>query len=217
MEQDADPRQRRADEPRPSLKLVVGLGNPGRRYARTRHNVGFRVASRFAAQHDIALDREAFGGLFGRGTLGARAGSDAAACPVAVLLPQTFMNRSGAAVAEARADLAIGDPADLLLVLDDVDLPFGRLRLRPAGGAGGHRGLADVIEALGRQDFPRLRFGVGRSRGGHDTRDHVLEGFSRDEEAALAALVDRAAEAVAAALELGLEAAMNRYNAAPEA
>jgi PTH1 family peptidyl-tRNA hydrolase len=199
--------------PRP-LKLVVGLGNPGPRYARTRHNVGFRVAERFAADHAIALDREAFGGRFGAGAIA----GDGPALEVFVLTPLTFMNHSGDAVAEAVATLPVSDPSrDLLIVLDDVDLPFGRLRLRPAGGAGGHRGLADVISRIARQDVPRLRFGVGRSISGHDTSDHVLEGFSGDEESALTSLVARAAEAVALALTDGVEAAMNRYNPDPAA
>jgi PTH1 family peptidyl-tRNA hydrolase len=192
---------------------VVGLGNPGPRHARTRHNVGFRVAERFAEDHRIALVHEEFGGRFGTGEIGG-AGE---AIPVAVLEPLTWMNRSGGSVAEAVAALPVPEPArDLLIVFDDVDLPFGRLRLRPAGGSGGHRGLADVIESLARDDFARLRFGVGRPAGGHDTRDHVLAGFSRDEELALPALVARAADAITLALTNGLAAAMNRYNPDPE-
>jgi PTH1 family peptidyl-tRNA hydrolase len=191
---------------------VVGLGNPGPRHARTRHNVGFRVAERFASDHRIELRREEFSGRFGAGEI-AGAGPGV---PVAVLEPLTFMNRSGEAVAEAVATLPVSDPAhDLVVVLDDVDLPFGRLRLRPAGGSGGHKGLADVIERLARDDFPRLRFGVGRSAGGHDTIEHVLAGFAPDEERALPELVARAADAVTLALTAGLAAAMNRYNADP--
>ncbi len=176
--------------------------------------MGFRVASRFAAEHGIALDRQEFGGIFGRGVI---ASGGASTLEVAVLEPQTLMNRSGDAVAEAIAELAVSAPEALLVVFDDVDLPFGRLRLRPAGGAGGHRGLADVIESLERESFPRLRFGVGRPERGYETRDHVLQGFSLDEERALPDLVARAAEAVAVALTLGVETAMNRYNADPEA
>lgn len=176
--------------------------------------MGFRVTSRFAALHGIGLDREEFGGVFGRGAIPS---GDAPPLEVAVLEPHTFMNRSGGAIAEAIAALSVSDPEDLLVVFDDVDLPFGRLRLRPAGGAGGHRGLADVIESLEHESFPRLRFGVGRPERGYETRDHVLQGFSGDEERALPDLVARAAEAVAVALTLGVEAAMNRYNADPEA
>ena len=193
------------------MKLVVGLGNPGPRYANTRHNVGFRVVERFAADHGIALDREDFGGRFGRGVLrGAPHPAE-----VALLLPLTFMNLSGDSVAEAVASLPVEDPADLLVVFDDVDLPFGKLRMRKAGGAGGQRGLAHTIERLGTKAFPRLRFGVGRPQGGHDTADHVLQGFARDEERALPEHLARAADAVTVALAEGVDIAMNRFNPDP--
>jgi PTH1 family peptidyl-tRNA hydrolase len=128
------------------------------------------------------------------------------------------MNRSGAAVADAVAELAIEDVSrDLLVLLDDVDLPFGRLRLRAGGGAGGHRGLADVIERLARRDFARLRFGVGRPGEDQETADHVLEAFSAEEQALLPAHVERAARAIAVALRSGIAAAMNEFNRDPEA
>ncbi len=191
------------------MKLVVGLGNPGPRYADTRHNVGVRVLERFARAHRLALDARRFGSRFATGAL-ADAGPPLA---VALLAPETFMNRSGEAVAEAVVELGIADvAADLLVLFDDVDLPFGRLRLRASGGAGGHRGLADVIERLARRDFARLRFGVGRPPDGADTADHVLESFSADEQALLAQRIERAVEAVTAALRSGITAAMNQYN-----
>lgn len=194
------------------MKLVVGLGNPGRRYARTRHNVGWRVAERFAADCGVRIDAETYGGLFGRGTLSCAAGAQ----EVGVLLPQGFMNRSGESVAEALDELPIEDPSrDLLVVFDDVDLPFGRLRLRPRGSAGGHRGLFDVIMCLDREDIPRLRFGVGRGAPGRDTAEWVLESFAPDEEKQLVELVPRAAQAVRAALCDGVEAAMNDWNRDP--
>lgn len=193
------------------MKLVVGLGNPGPRYAATRHNVGFRVVERWAARRGIALDDERFGGRFGCGR--ARA-PGAVRLDVAVLEPLAFMNRSGACVGAALEGLGL-DAADLLVVLDDVDLPFGRLRLRPSGSPGGHRGLADVIEVLGRSDLPRLRFGVGRSESGRDTADWVLERFSAQEEARLGACLEAAADAVDAALFEGVGAAMNQVNRAP--
>lgn len=196
------------------MKLLVGLGNPGRRYARTRHNVGWRVAERFAADCGVRLDREEHGGRYGEGRLRC---ADRA-LEVGVLLPQGFMNLSGDAVAEALAGLPVEDPRnDLLVVYDDVDLPFGRLRLRPGGGAGGHRGLTHVIERLGRKDFPRLRLGVGRPPDGTDTVEWVLQSFSPDEEAALPALVERAAQAAASALCDGIGAAMNAWNRDPAA
>jgi PTH1 family peptidyl-tRNA hydrolase len=128
------------------------------------------------------------------------------------------MNRSGEAVAAAVAELGLTDVAsDLLVVLDDVDLPFGRLRLRAAGGAGGHRGLADVILHLARHDFARLRFGVGRPAADQETADHVLESFSETERAVLPEPIDRAALAVAMALRSGIAAAMNEFNRDPDA
>jgi PTH1 family peptidyl-tRNA hydrolase len=197
------------------VKLVVGLGNPGPRYAATRHNVGFRVAQRFADRHGIALDPHRFGGRFGRASaeLGAGSRSD-----VGILLPESFMNRSGQVVSEALRMLPIEAlEADLLVVLDDVDLPFGRLRLRPGGGAGGHRGLGDVIACLGREDFPRLRFGVGRPLVAMETADWVLQRFSAAEEQELAERIDAAAAAIETALALGIGPAMNRVNRSPAA
>jgi PTH1 family peptidyl-tRNA hydrolase len=196
------------------VKLVVGLGNPGPRYADTRHNVGVRVLECFAREFGLALDARRFGSRFGSGWL---AGGDARLA-VALLAPETFMNRSGEAVAEAVAELGLDDVAgDLLVVLDDVDLPFGRLRLRGAGGAGGHRGLADVILQLARSDFARLRFGVGRPAVDQETADHVLEPFSASELAVLPERILRAARAIEAALRVGVAAAMNEFNRDPDA
>jgi PTH1 family peptidyl-tRNA hydrolase len=197
------------------VKLLVGLGNPGARYAATRHNVGFRIAECFARRHGIALSEHRFGGRFGRGRL---ARPDAAPLEVGVLEPETWMNRSGACVAEALAELPVADPAtDLLVAFDDVDLPFGRLRLRPDGGSGGHLGLRDVIEALGRTDLPRLRFGVGRPETALDTAEWVLMPFTAEEEARLAARLEAAAEAALTALCDGVRLAMDRFNADPGA
>lgn len=194
------------------MKLVVGLGNPGRRYATTRHNAGFRIVERFATRHRIELSSARFRGRFGRGR--------ALGLDVGILCPETFMNLSGQSVAEALRFLPVEDPArDLLVALDDVDLPFGRLRLRRAGGSGGHKGLQDAIEQLGTRDLPRLRFGVGRPEAGAraDTVDYVLEPFSKQEEAALPALIDAASDAIEACLVDGIDAAMNRHNRDPEA
>jgi len=197
------------------VKLVVGLGNPGPRYADTRHNAGFRVVERLAQRRGVPLAEERFQGRFGSGWLPAAEGP---ALALGLLEPLTFMNRSGAAVAEALEALPVADPArDLLVVVDDVDLPFGRLRLRPSGGAGGQRGLADVIAVLGRQDFARLRFGIGRPEGGMETADWVLSRFSPEEAEILAGRVEAAAEACEVALLEGVAAAMNRFNPDPAA
>ena len=197
------------------MKLVVGLGNPGPRYAGTRHNAGWRVVERFAQQRGIALDQHRFGGRFGRASVVLRG---AVRLDVAVLLPESFMNRSGQVVSEAVGLLPIGPlEQDLLVVFDDVDLPFGRLRLRPAGSAGGHRGLSDVIACLGRDDFPRLRFGVGRPGVPMETADWVLQRFSSEEESKLGPHIDAAAAAIEAAFVDGVAAAMNHVNRDPAA
>jgi PTH1 family peptidyl-tRNA hydrolase len=195
------------------VKLVVGLGNPGRRYALTRHNIGSRVVERFADEHAIELTARRFGGRFGRGSVADPGGSR---LDVGVLEPETYMNLSGGCVSEALRFLPVEDLGrDLLVVLDDVDLPFGRLRIRKRGGAAGHRGLAHIIERLGRSDFPRLRFGVGRPTGPLDTADYVLQRFSPDEEEVLDGRIAEAAEALGAILIDGLTPAMNRYNRDP--
>ncbi len=195
------------------MKLVVGLGTPGRRYAATRHNVGFRIVECFAEQRGIALATSKFDGRFGRGQIRLQGGE---ALDVGVLQPQTYMNTSGGSVCEALRFLPIEDPKrDLLVVFDDVDLPFGRLRIRPRVGAAGHKGLAHVIERLGHSDFARLRFGVGRPISAMDTADYVLQRFGADEERALADRVVDAAEALGTILVEGLPVAMNRYNRDP--
>lgn len=191
------------------MKLLVGLGNPGARHAGSRHNVGFAVAERFAERCGFALDESAFGGRFGRGRLaGAR---------VAALEPTTFMNRSGDAVARAVTVLGLDPAADLLVAFDDVDLPFGRLRLRPRGGAGGHRGVAHILERLGGGEFARLRFGVGRPPPPLDTAEYVLAPFSEEESAALPAALTLAAQAAECAFREGVAAAMDAFNRDPAA
>jgi len=188
------------------LKLVVGLGNPGSRYAATRHNVGARIVERLAERHRIFGGERRFEGRFAEGRI---QGED-----VGLLVPETWMNESGLAVALALRGLPVADPAhDLLAAYDDVDLPFGRLRLRPGGGAGGHRGMDDVLARLGRHDLPRLRFGVSRPPPLQGTTDWVLQPFTREEEAALPGLLDRAAAAVESFVDAGIEAAMSRFNA----
>jgi len=191
------------------VKLVVGLGNPGRKYADTRHNVGFRVVAAFAQRHGIPGASHECGGCFGRGLVAADAGPG---LDIGVLQPQTFMNRSGEVVAEALRQFSIDDPAaGLIVVFDDVDLPFGRLRIRPSGGSAGHRGLHNIIACLGTEAFPRLRFGVDRPPG-IGTADYVLQDFSESEERDLEQLVEVAADALEAMLFEGTTPAMNRFN-----
>ncbi len=206
------------------MKLVVGLGNPGPRYVASRHNVGFRVVAALARSQGLDVARERFLGRFVEGTLpagpGETAAPDAVPTRLGMLLPLTFMNRSGASVAAALEQLPGVDPArDLVVVYDDLDLPLGRLRLRPDGGAGGHRGMADVLDAVGSRDVPRVRFGIGRpAEPGDDARgevvDFVLDAFSSEEEQLLAERIPLAADAAVSLLRDGATTAMDRYNAA---
>jgi PTH1 family peptidyl-tRNA hydrolase len=192
------------------VKLIVGLGNPGPRYARTRHNIGARVVGALAGDLGVALALEER--FFARFGVALAAGGE-----VGILLPETWMNASGGSVAPAVAELPIEDVArDLIVALDDVDLPFGRLRLRARGSDGGQRGLRDVLAALGREDVPRLRIGVGRAADpARDTKDYVLDAFSPEEDALLPALIQRAGDALKCFATHGAAEAANRFNGMP--
>lgn len=185
------------------MKLIVGLGNPGRRYRLTRHNVGWEVIARLSARTGIPVDQEDGFSQVGRGSIeGTR---------VILARPQTYMNVSGEAVRELRRRHRLR-PQDILVVVDDLDLPLGRLRLRASGSDGGHNGLKSIIDALGTTDFPRLRIGISRPPEGVDPADHVLTRFSAEEQPVIDAALDRAAEAAAAFVTGGVERAMNRFN-----
>ena len=193
----------------------MGLGNPGPRYARTRHNVGFRVVDALARRLGIEIEREAHGGRIGAGRLGDE--------ELLLLAPQTWMNRSGLAVESALRSSPEASPArDLLVVYDDLDLPLGRIRVRPSGGASGHRGMESVIDEIGTRDFPRLRFGIGRPADAEaDVVAFVLDPFTPEEEERVCARVEDATLAALTAIEEGARAAMDRFNhdsdAAPQA
>ena len=192
---------------RPSC-VIVGLGNPGAQYAATRHNVGFWVAEAAAERAGFAPEMEAAASIVGEGVL-EEDGREP--LPLAVALPQTFMNRSGAAVALLLERYAL-TPDRLLVVYDDLALPVGQIRLRRKGGAGGHNGVSSVIEALGSTEFPRLRLGVGDSFAPGRQVDHVLSPFAEDERETIDDAVERAAEAALVVARDGLTAAMNRFN-----
>ena len=182
----------------PLFRLIVGLGNPGREYADTRHNVGFNVIDRLATRERAEWRHER------RWQAGvSRAGA------VWLCKPLTYMNLSGQAV-RAVADFHKITPGETLIVLDDFALPLGRLRLRASGSSGGHNGLQSVIEHFGTQAVPRLRIGIGSAGG--DTVDHVLGRFALEERESLAQSLHRALEAIDCAQSRGLEAAMNTYN-----
>jgi PTH1 family peptidyl-tRNA hydrolase len=210
------------------MKIVVGLGNPGRRYAATRHNIGARVVDRFASDRGFALSDHRFDSRFGLGRIPSKAKDpaerpgeepgDGAGLDVALLVPETYMNRSGGAVAEALSSLPVEDiREDMLVVVDDLDLPFGQLRIRPRGSSAGHRGLEDIAERIGSSDFPRLRFGIGRPEAETSAVDWVLDAFSNAEEVALEERIPLAAEAVGSILIDGVVPSMNRYNRSSDA
>lgn len=184
-------------------KLLVGLGNPGARYAATRHNIGWVVLDAFAQKHGASISRVAFDGVCGEVGYGAER--------LYLLKPMTYMNHSGRSVAKALSFYKI-DPQDVLVVYDDLDLPPGKLRLREKGGAGGHNGMKSLIQELGTQEFGRLRVGIGRPAPGWDVVDWVLAPFREDDAALMAQAVPQAVEAIEAWQKEGLRAAMNRFN-----
>ena len=186
--------------------LVAGLGNPGPAYARTRHNVGFAVVDRLAAEAAAAFvpgPSESQVALVSLSSV-----------PVLLLKPQTFMNRSGAAVAGWLARLGLA-PARLIVVHDDLDLPVGRVRVVTVAGPGGHRGVGSIQETLGTTEFARIRVGIGRPEIGEDAAGRVLADVAPEESAILADVVVRAADAVRSLILEGPGPAMNRYNVRP--
>ncbi len=188
------------------MRLIVGLGNPGARFRDTPHNAGFRVCDEFAERHHLGDEVRKFEGLLRRG--------HALSQDVGVLKPLTYMNLSGKSVADAIRYLP-AEGRDLIVVFDDMDLPAGRLRIRPDGGHGGHGGVRSLIEALGMRDFPRIRVGVGRPPEGRDPTGHLLSRVPYDERAGFQDSIERAVAALEVILEHGVDEAMNRYNGPP--
>ena len=184
--------------------LIVGLGNPGENYARTRHNVGFRVIDRLAAQLGVKVDRAKFRGLYGQGRY--------KGLKLILLKPQTFMNNSGLSVMDAARFYKL--PAERVIVLfDDISLDVGRLRVRADGSAGGHNGIKSIIGALNSQSFPRVKVGIGaKPHPDYELADWVLSNFTKDEEKLLAPVLDDAASAALELIENGVQAAASKYN-----
>lgn len=190
------------------MKLVIGLGNPGAEYERTRHNVGFRVVDKLAAKHGWKWNERRSRAVLASGTIGSE--------KVVLVKPLTFMNLSGQTVGELVRWYKLS-PADVLVVNDELDLPVGKIRLRAEGSAAGHNGLRDIIAHLHTNQFPRLRVGIGHPRSSHiQGRDHVLSAPSGDERILLETGEDRAVDAIEMAITQGLERAMNVANTDPE-
>lgn len=199
------------------MKLIVGLGNPGRDYVGTRHNVGFEVVEMLAvrlgwvaAGEFDRLARNKFDALVHEGTVETTGGAE----KVLLMKPVTFMNRSGRSVQGAASFFRV-EPADVLVIVDDLSLAAGRIRLRAGGSDGGHNGLQSIRQALGTKDFPRLRIGIDAAPPEIPGRDYVLGKFSPDQRFAIDAALPRAAGCCATWLESGVEAAMNRFNPEP--
>ena len=191
------------EELSPPARFVVGLGNPDRRYQGTRHNVGFMVLRELRRRWDFGRGRSKF---HGRCWTGRAAGGR-----VTLLAPQTYMNRSGLAVAEMMAFYR-PDPSAVLIVMDDMALPTGRLRARACGSPGGHKGLADILQAAGTEDLPRLRLGIGAPPEGVEAVEYVLGRFQEHERPAILEAVERAAGAVEDWVAKGIGYVMNHYN-----
>ena len=186
------------------MRVIVGLGNPGEQYEHTRHNAGFDVMSILAAKLNTPIKKMKFQGLIGETLLGGE--------KLVLIKPQTFMNLSGTTVSEALNWYKI-EPEEMLLIVDDIDLPFGQVRIRPKGGPGTHNGLRHIVQCTGTGDFPRVRVGMGAPPPQWDLADWVLSKFQTEEERKIAFdAYMTAADAALCWAEHGIETAMNRYN-----
>jgi PTH1 family peptidyl-tRNA hydrolase len=185
------------------MKLIVGLGNPGKRYEDTRHNVGFKIVDLFARHANVYVDKPREQALVGE--------MNYAGEKIMLIKPQTYMNLSGQAVGNIARWHKI-ESQNILVIYDDLDLPVGQLRLRIKGGAGGHNGVISTIAHLGTAEFPRMRIGIGRPPAGMDVADYVLDCFLPAERELVAAVAERATEALTTWLKKGITAAMNDYS-----
>ena len=191
------------------MKLIVGLGNPGRGYANNRHNLGFMCLNHFARTQGIRFDKKQGQARIGSG--------EVAGSKVILAKPQTYMNRSGQSVSRLIRKFDI-NPDDLIIIHDDLDLPLGTIRIRRSGGSGGHKGINSIISYLESQDFPRLRIGIGRPATSlaeiseNDIIAYVLSDFTPEEKQVITQVIPRASEAILCLLTEGLTAAMNKFN-----
>ena len=189
------------------MKLVVGLGNPGRKYQQTRHNVGFEVIDLLSRRYDLGRAKKKFKGKLNEAAIGGQ--------KVLLLKPETFMNLSGSSVLLVRDFFQISND-DLLVVCDDFNLPLGQLRFRRGGSAGGQKGLADILRLAGANDISRLRIGIGNPPAGWDVADYVLSQFRDDETQLMSRTISKAANGVADWVENDISYCMNQYNSRTE-
>jgi PTH1 family peptidyl-tRNA hydrolase len=185
------------------VKLIAGLGNPGSRYQFSRHNIGFLVLDRLADQHRITIVQQGFGAFFGKGIISGQ--------PVLLVKPQGYMNLSGSAVKKFFDYFKIAGE-DVIVVHDDLDLPFGTIRMKSGGGTGGHKGLISIIDHLGVEDFNRVRLGIGKPDRREMVESYVLSPFSLDEMTLLPELFTKSAEMLTEMLSSGIQAAMLKFH-----
>ncbi len=183
--------------------MIVGLGNPGSRYEDNRHNIGFQIVDELAAAHDMSFDKSQHKAKIANGWIGEQR--------VLIVKPQTYMNLSGEAVQPLATYYKV-EANDLIVVSDDLDLPTGKLRLRPFGGAGGQNGVKSIIQRLGTDQFPRMRVGIDRPPGRMDPAAYVLQNFSSQEEEVMVQVRDRARQALELWLTAGIDNTMNTFN-----
>ncbi|MDY4515952.1 MAG: aminoacyl-tRNA hydrolase [Lachnospiraceae bacterium] len=186
------------------MYIIVGLGNPGKQYAHTRHNVGFDTIDMLAERYRISVDTKKHKALYGKGMIEGR--------KVILAKPQTFMNLSGESVRELIDFYKIDEAKELIVIYDDISLEPGQLRLRAKGSAGGHNGIKNIIAHLGGQEFGRVKVGIGEKPKGYDLADYVLGHFSKEERQKMDASLERAADAVVRILVDDMASAMNEYN-----
>ena len=185
------------------MKLFIGLGNPGKTYEKTRHNIGFEVIDALAAEWNISIDQAKFQGLYGMGNVKGE--------KVYLLKPMTYMNLSGQSI-RALMDYFNIDVEDIVVIYDDLDLPVGRIRLRQKGSAGGHNGIKSTISHLGTQEFDRIRVGIDRPTNGANVADYVLGKFSKEDQEALIPVVKRCVRACEERLNMPFLQVMNEFN-----
>lgn len=186
------------------MYIIVGLGNPGKQYAHTRHNVGFDTIDVLADKYRIDVDSKKFKALYGKGVIEGQ--------KVILAKPQTYMNLSGESVRELIDFFKIDETSELIVIYDDISLEPGQLRIRTKGSAGGHNGIKNIISHLGGQEFLRVKVGVGEKPKGYDLADYVLGHFSKEERTLVEDSMKRGAEAVVKLMTEGTDAAMNEYN-----
>lgn len=186
------------------MYIIAGLGNPGREYVGTRHNIGFETLDAVAAKYNITIKKAKFNALYGEGTIEGE--------KVVLVKPQTYMNLSGESIRDFKAWYK-ADDSQIIIIYDDISLPVGKIRLRPKGSAGGHNGIKSIIYQLRTEVFPRIKIGVGHPENpNYDLADYVLGKFSREEVETLIPVAVKSADAVGAIISEGIEKAMSKYN-----